>query len=197
MRNSNRSGPTDHGGGRLPEELADLGELADVEELLRTMPLRRPGATLDARVRATLRRDAARRGRLGWLAAAAAVAIAAGVTPLVWQAVGASGKADAPRAGSSTAIIDVPGAQPSSAPVTRAVYPASSSPPRPLPGLRVERTVDRVTDEGIVGRLGDMPLQRYRRQSVRQVWLIDPQQGTRVGATVPRDEIVVVGVRPF
>ena len=117
------------------------------------------------------------------------------VAPLAWQVVGVRASREVSGIGHPTTHVESRPAGPS-APVTRALYPASP-PPHPLPGLRVERTVDRVTDEGIVGRLGDMPLQRYRRQSVQQVWLIDPQQGTRVGATVPRDEIVVVGVRPF
>ena len=189
MRSRNRPEPTDFSG-RLPDELADLGELADVEELLRGMPLRRPGAPLDARIHAALRRGTTARARLAWLSAAAAIAIAAGVAPLAWQAIRAGGKPHVAEVG-RPAVSD--GGRSTAAPLTRAVYPA----PRALPGLRVERTVDRVIDEGIVGRIGDTPLQRYRRQSVQQVWLIDPQQGTRVAATVPRDEIVVVRVRPF
>lgn len=195
MRSSNRPGPTDYGE-HLPDELGDLGELADVEELLRAMPLRQPGHAIDARVRGLLGRESERRGRLAWLAAAAAIAIAAGVAPLVWQAVGSGQQHSVSDTVNPAATNNGGGggrAGGTPAPLARAVYPA----PRPLPGLRVERTVDRVTDEGIVGRLGDMPLQRYRRQSVEQVWVIDPQQGTRVRATVPRDEIVVVGVRPF
>jgi hypothetical protein len=189
MRSSNRPEPADFSS-RLPDDLADLGELADVEELLRGMPLRRPGAPLDARVRALLGRRSVARVRLAWLGAAAAIAIAAGVAPLVWQAAGVGGRQHVPF------VVNHPdpvGGARVATPLTRALYPA----PRPLPELRVERTVDRVTDEGIVGRIGDTPLQRFRRQTVQQVWLVDPQRGTRVAATVPRDEVVVVRVRPF
>jgi hypothetical protein len=189
MRSSNRPGPADFSG-RLPDELADLGELAEVEDLLRGMPLRRPDTPLDARVRALLGRRSVARARLAWLGAVAAIAIAAGVAPLVWRAVGVGGRQHVPL------VVDRPdpvGGARVATPPTRAIYPA----PRALPELRVERTVDRVTDEGIVGRIGDTPLQRYRRQSVQQVWFVDPRQGTRVAATVPRDEVVVVRVRPF
>ena len=186
---SNRPEPTDFGG-RLPDELADLGELADVEQLLRGMPLRRPGAPLDARMHALLGRRTASRARLAWLGAAAVITIATGVAPLAWQAIRAGGKPHVAEVG-RPAVSD--GGHSTTAPLTRAMYAA----PRALPALRVERSVDRVTDEGIVGRIGDTPLQRYRRRSVQQVWMVDPQQGTRVAATVPRDEVVVVRVRPF
>jgi hypothetical protein len=57
--------------------------------------------------------------------------------------------------------------------------------------------VARVTDDGVVGQLGDTPLRRYRRQSVQQVWVVDPKNGPRLTTTVPREEVVVVRVRPF
>lgn len=174
-------------------------EWAAIEDLLRRMPLRQPGADLDARVYATLRgrsRERSRRLsmiRQACLGVAAAVAVAAGVAPLatrLWEAGSAAVK---PVAIAAERPVEPtpPSAQPA-----RSAAPVKVSRPA-LPGLRVERTVARVTDEGIVGQLGGAPLQRYRRQSQQQVWLVDPRQGARLSASVPREEVVVVRMRPF
>src|SRR5688572_33179957 len=63
------------------ESLRGIDEILEIEALLRRMPLRRPGATLDARVLSARRRPVVRR-RIGWAAAAALVA-AAGAAPWV------------------------------------------------------------------------------------------------------------------
>ena len=168
-------------------------EWAAVEDLLRRMPLRRPGADLDARVYATLRHPSLERFnrlRRASLGVAAALAVAAGVAPLASHLFDAGSAKVRP-----VAIATHPPADPAPRPV-QAARPAT--PARPvLPGLRVERTIARVTDEGIVGQLGGAPLQRYRRQSQQQVWLVDPRRGARLSASIPREEVVVVRMRPF
>ena len=67
----------------------------------------------------------------------------------------------------------------------------------PSKPLGLVRTISNITDEGIIRTIQGTPVQRYRRQSVQQVLLVDPRNGTRVAFTVPREEILVVRVRAF
>jgi hypothetical protein len=185
-----------------PEDPGDRSEWsatewAAIEDLLRRMPLRRPGPGLDARVYATLShrsRDRVRRLRQACLGVAAVLAVAAGVAPLASHLFEARRDTKGDTRGQVTTAIERPtDPSPLSAPSARPARPAKPA----LPGLRVERTVARVTDEGIVGQLAGAPLQRYRRQSQQQVWWVDPRQGARLSASVPREEVVVVRMRPF
>jgi hypothetical protein len=60
------------------------------------------------------------------------------------------------------------------------------------------RSFATVTRDGVVGTAAHgQPIERFRRQTVRQVLLVDPVRGTRVSITVPREEIYVVPVRVF
>jgi len=197
MTGSNDSGPIEPAGGHDPpaewnDPDARGDNLAGVEALLRAIPLRRPGPALDGRVRRALRRGPGwpAHARTPCLAAAAVLAVAAGVAPLIFRAARQT-DTQPPLTGGPQPTPVVPLAiHPHTADTIRAALAAG-------PPLRVERTVARVTDDGVVGRLDDAPLVRYRRQSVRQVWLVDPQHGPRLTTTVPREEVVVVRVRPF
>jgi hypothetical protein len=178
-------------GGAEPSRDAD--DVRDLESLLRRMPLRPPGAALDRRVLATCRRPATRR-RLMWAAAAAAVIVAAGAAPIVtyrltrraWDSSAMTLRHDPPAA----TIASGRGPQTTIAPAARAA--ASAGP------VRIERTLSGgFSSDGVVGVADRAPLQRFRRLSIRQVWIVDPRNGTRVAVTIPREEVVLVRVQPF
>lgn len=156
----------------------------DIEALLRQAALRAPGPGLDARVARVLRKSWYRRmthrARLSAVSAAA-VAIVSGSVLIVTHF------ASRPGATSVVAVHPAP-------PVSVAAPRSSAALRRPV-GL--VRTFSSLTDEGIIGTSDGAPVQRFRRQSVQQMILVDPTRGTRVAFTVPREEIFVVRVRPF
>lgn len=62
--------------------------------------------------------------------------------------------------------------------------------------LRIERDASSLADRGIVGFAGKVPLHGYRVQSVKQVWYVDPS-GKSLCVTVPTDRLVLVPVHTF
>ena len=186
-------------GGRIPggdadaadagEPLDGVDEVLELESLLRRMPLRRPEAALDGRVLTACRRPVVRR-RFRWVAAAALVA-AAGSAPIVKHLLT---RDDVP-ANTSVRASD-PSTRPPPVPMPLHTPPTmGQAQPRPV---RIERTLAvGFSSDGVVGVAGDAPLHRYRRLSVRQVWIVDPKTGKRAALTIPREEVVVVRVEPF
>jgi hypothetical protein len=155
----------------------------DIEAILRQAALREPGRGLDARVARDLRRSWYRgmthRVRLSAVSAAAVAIVSGSVLIVTHLATG-------PAPTSPVAVHPAPAT----------VAAAQSSPVLRRP-VGVVRTFSSLTDEGIIGTSDGAPVQRFRRQSVQQMVLVDPIRGTRVAFTVPREEIFVVRVRPF
>jgi hypothetical protein len=64
--------------------------------------------------------------------------------------------------------------------------------------VRIERrTVGRVSPEGVVDVSGEGAVQRYRREGVRQIWLVDPESNRRVDMSMPVKDTVLVRVEPY
>ena len=168
------------GDNRLPDQRAgstpdetDTHDLAEVESLLRAMPLAAPSARLEARVRRVLARPRpGERLRGACLAAAAIIAVVIGISPLLVHRT-----------------TDV------SRPAPRIVMGHGS--PAVARPLRVERDAVRIADDGIVAYAGNVPLRGYRCRAVRQIWYFDARQGKRLYVTVPTDRLVLVPVRSF
>ena len=214
-RERDTGGRAPGGDARYPADtegrLDGIDEVLEIEALLRRMPLRRPGAALDARVLSTCRNPAARapvarapvaRSRLRWAAAAAVVA-AAGAAPVVTHLLtrgdGPGNTAvttrDPPAPGRHVGRAEGGGPAPEPPPSSVPPTPVAPTPQRPV---RIERTLaGGFSSDGVVGVAGDAPLHRYRRRSVRQVWIVDPATGKRLAVTLPRDEVVLVRVEPF
>lgn len=163
-----RAGPT-------PRE-PDDGELAEIESLLRRMPLAAPSRRLDARMYSELARPRAKaRLRSAWVAAAAVITLAIGTMPLLFH------HDRAPSTG-----VRVPGG----------VAAVGVTIPKPRP-LRVERDAVRVADKGIVAVAGSVPVHGYLCQSLRQIWYFDPKQHKQLCVTIPADRLVLLPVRAF
>jgi len=137
----------------------------DIEALLERMPLRKPPATLDAKVLPARPRG---RGLVGWIVAGGAAAAAAAVLLACWLHEGG----------------EVP-----PAPVPTGDEPAAvAEAPEPL---SVEREWTHVTYEGVVAPEGE-PMAKFRRHVVRQLEWIDPADGARMEMTVPREEVILI-----
>lgn len=167
--------------GNQPDEVDPLADAADaeIEQLLRRMPLARPSRRLDERVRLAL----VPRGPAGWFAvgalsaAAAAAAVIVVGLPLLH--------------GGHNRVSALPTSS-QGVPISPVV--SSNEPPA---RLRVESDAARVDDAGIVGRLDGVPLHGYHVRQVRQIWYYDAQRETRLSVTVPVDQVVVVPVHTF
>jgi hypothetical protein len=156
---------------------------ADIEAMLRQMPLRPPPPSLDRRVTVACHPW---RSRLRWLpplAAAAAVAIA----------LGSWGWYHASRQHGVTPIVNSdPQHQPPDTRPTPAAAVASLNP------ISITRTYGGLTRDGIIGKTATgHPVERIRRQTVRQVLIVDPKRGTKVSITMPQEDVFVVPVRTF
>lgn len=170
-------------------ESADGGE--EVEGLLHQAPLRRPSPMMDARVQRVLQ-GRARRRLLRPAAAGLAAAVILATGGAAWW-LGGRGTPHphvpqvsvVPRA---VAPVKPPDAV---APVRTTSADSASTP------LRVERTFARVTSDGVVGVAAGAPVRRLRGESVRQLWLIDPDSGERVSVTIPFEKVVLHRVEPF
>jgi hypothetical protein len=182
------------GGDHLPAGEAGLrgiDEVLEIESLLRRMPLRRPGAALDGRVLSACRRPIVRR-RLWWAAAAALVA-AAGAGPIVGHLLT---QRERPGDTSQTTRHLAPAGGEGAA--QNPVRPEPAPPPARAQPVRIERTLaGGFNSDGVVGVADHAPLHRYRRLSVRQMWIIDLKTGKRMAVTIPREEVVLVRVEPF
>ncbi len=143
----------------------------DLESLLGRMPLRRPSASLDARVLSGRRSE---RPGVGWMlaAGAAGAAVAAGVAVTVLALAGAFDR--------STASAD-----PLEAPQV-----AAGEVHRPPP-VHIERQWTHLCYEGVVAPEGE-PMAKFRRQVVRQLEWVDPDDGARMEMTVPREDVILI-----
>lgn len=165
---------------------------AELEAQLCRLPLRRPPDVLDARIQDVCRRRKRTSLRIpgmvaGLAALAAAVTVALGLAPHLINDVVKPGTT-LPQAPTSSVVPPVAVATPTVRP------PAPAPPAAPL---RIEQTVARVSADGVVGVSRGAPVQRYRRQTVRQVWIVDPRTRERVLVTVPREEVVLRRVEPL
>jgi hypothetical protein len=81
-------------------------------------------------------------------------------------------------------------------PRTRAA--ADTRPIASLTPISITRTYGGIARDGIIGRtVTGQPIERIRRQTVRQVLIVDPKRGTKVSITMPQEEVLVVPVRTF
>jgi hypothetical protein len=147
-----------------------------LENLLGRMPLRKPAATLDRRVRSAR----PRRRRLALAAAAglglaAAVVLAIGYLPM---------QTDSDRPGP-----DVPSP---AEPVAIAPEHVAEAPPATPQPVRVEANWSTVSYEGMVVPDDRTPLMQFRRQMVEYVETRDEARGMRIQTAVPREEIILV-----
>jgi len=145
---------------------------SDIENLLREMPLRKPPASLDARVLGAR----ARPGRRTWPIAVAAGALAAAAALVIAFVL--------PR-GTETGAV-APGAPPAPAPVQVASQAGQAGP------VRLEQNWTEVSYEGLVAPDNETPLRKFRRQTIEHVRWTDPSSGIRVETTTPRDEIILI-----
>lgn len=168
-----------------PDEADPLADAAaaEIEQLLRRMPLARPSRRLDERVRLAL----VPRGPAGWFAVGALSAAAAAAAVIVVGLPLLHGGHDR-----VSALSTSPQGAPIS-PVVSSVVSSNELPAR----LRVESDAGRVDDAGIVGRVDGVPLHGYHVRRVRQIWYYDAQRDTRLSVTVPVDQVVVVPVQTF
>jgi hypothetical protein len=155
-------------------------EFAEVEVMLRQVPLRRASAALDGRIAAACHRW--RTVPRLWLVAAAAALVT--VTAGAWALLEHAAK----RSSNKTQITRVENSpKPGSTGTTAVSKPVS-----------MVRTYGGIARDGIVGRLADgQPVERIRRQTVRQILILDPQRGTRLSISVPHEDVFVVPVRTF
>jgi hypothetical protein len=144
----------------------------DIETLLSRMPLKKPPASLDARIRALHDRaagtaNAPQAGQRkvwilgivgGSLAAAAAALLAWGLWPTT----------------------------PTSAPEAMAKAPDAAGP------IRVEQNWSQVSYDGLVFPDEQTPMQKFRRQTVEHVQWIDAKNGVRMETTRPKEDIMLL-----
>ncbi len=75
-------------------------------------------------------------------------------------------------------------------PTPPAVSPAASP-------VWVERVTSQAFDDGLVAVTDRVPYRRVRRQTVRQIWWVDPATGTRLWAEVPSERVSVEPAETF
>ena len=144
---------------------------SDIENLLREMPLRKPPASLDARVLGA----ALRPRRRAWPMAAAGAVLAAAALVIAFAL---------PR-GTETGPV-APAAPPAPAPVQMAAQADAAAP------MRLEQNWTEVSYEGLVAPDNEAPLRKFRRQTIEHVRWTDPASGIRVETTTPRNEIILI-----
>jgi len=162
----------------------------DIEMLLKRMPLRRPPASLDARV--LWRAARPRQVVIAWAVAAGALAAAAVAIlfalpgrldttyPVTVPAAPAVAQADLPFP--PEAETDAPPAEagPRTAEDAAAVVP-----------VHIERQWTHVAYEGVVAPEGQ-PMAKFRRHVVDQLEWVDPDDGTYMEMTVPREDVILI-----
>jgi hypothetical protein len=166
----------------------EIPGLESAEEMLRRLPLRVSSDALDARVLPMLARvRPGGRARAFVMGLAAMAALTAGVAPVILQ------RHDPHR------LTVTPDPTQPAAPAVSPSKPTAPAPRRlaSTAPFALERTFTRVADGGVVNPIGGLPVQCYRRQSLRQVVLVDPKRGTRVAVTIPTDEVVLRPIHPF
>jgi hypothetical protein len=144
----------------------------DLENLLRTMPLRRPSDEMDRRV-------LARPKRVAWgLALAGGLAVAAAVV-LVMPALLQPDRTSAP------------------APAKLAVGVQATAPAgEVLAPWRFEQRYSSIQYEGL-RQSDDQPWRQYRQQDVRVIRVMDPQTGDLAQMVVPVERVVLVSAEPY
>jgi hypothetical protein len=147
-----------------------------LENLLQAAPLRAPSPRFDARMDSvfTVAESSRRnRWRLVPLAIAAGVIVAA--APTLWLFRTAANP------------------QLKIARLTPASHPIESANSQ----LRIERDVSRVFDDGIVAVSDNSPYRQIRRQTVRDIWYVDPRTHARLLVRVPSEQVLVQKVEAF
>ena len=148
----------------------------EIEQWLRRAALREPTATLDRRIASTIR---PRRSLARVFAAAAVIAVSVGTWALIHRFKVEPGQ---PMASRGERVSP-----------HRAVAEKLNVNP-----VKITRTYGGVIREGIVGVTPDgQPLERVRRQTVRQVLVLDPKTGRRVSIQVPEEVVYVVVIKPM
>jgi hypothetical protein len=138
---------------------------SDIENLLRDMPLRKPPASLDAKVV-----GGGRRLRIIlWTAAAAGVAAAAAA--VIIMIMGPGGPARLP-------VLPPP------------IEVAQAAPP--TEPVRLQQNWSRLSYEGVVVPDGRTPLRQVRHRVLEHVQWIDAAGGTRTEMTLPREEVILI-----
>lgn len=138
-------------------------ELRQIERMLRRVPLRKPPASLDAKVLPPRRRGRALWATAGRVAAAAVIAIAALL--MLHRAP----QAKRPPAARETARVD-----------------------QPFEPVQVEETISRVFYEGLLVPDEKTPVRVFRRRTLQRTWLVDPDSGYSVEMTVPCEHVILV-----
>ncbi len=140
----------------------------DLEDLLREMPLRRPSALLDERVR-----TAGPGGGVAWKSALAAGVIAAALFS-AWLI--ASRRPGGREAGG------LAGRPPAGA-------------PGPLRPVRFEQNSSDLWYEGLLLLDDHTPMRQYRQETVHEVRWIDPESGSAMEMTVPVETVFLVSAK--
>lgn len=149
----------------------------EVEQMLGRIPLTRPSARLDQRVRNAL----TPRGPGGWFAVGALSSAAAAAIILFALPALHRHPTEAPPPPDQVA-------GPAISPLALAAPP---------PRLRVEQDAAGIEDDGIVAHIDGVPLREYRCRALRQVWYFDSRRQTHLAVTVPVEQVVIVPVRTF
>jgi len=165
-------------------------EMQEIESLLRKLPLRRPSVELDGRVMSEI----THRNYFPWrMAAAAAVVFAVGTTVILsrnvwkpWTTLHIN------VARTNTAVPrspEVPMAMAAPATDDASLYSNGA--------MRVQRTLAAMSNDGLVERTGDTPVQVFRCQTVKQIFFFDPEHNSRMSVTVPVERVVMIPVQSF
>lgn len=151
----------------------ELHEFRDVEEELRRMPLHRPSAMLDERVRRVIR------PRWGLaLGIAAAMALLAGTGAVVVREMQRTDSI-----GTGQSMGELAREQIEVGEIERPIVVAQS--------LSAQGPGD------VIGADVDGTFRRVRRTVVRQVKYVNPETGKTIWLTVPREEVVLMKVEAF
>jgi len=144
----------------------------EIEDLLGRMPLRKPSASLDAKVFGGRRRG---RRILWWAAVGSAVGAAAAVLLVAFALFCDDGD-----------VVARDTDPPAPVPETPAMAQADPAP------VRLEQNWSTVAYEGVVTPDDRTPLRQFRRRMFERVEWIDEARGTRMEMTVPRDEVILI-----
>jgi hypothetical protein len=118
--------------------------------------------------------------------------IAAAIHPWRWKRTAVAAAAAISVAFGTFAILHRRTPTPKQHPIATATTTPATNP------VSISRTYGGVIREGIVGATPDgRPLERYRRQTVRQTLVFDPKTGKTVTISIPREEVYVVAVKTF
>ncbi len=170
-------------------EPKEQDEHAELERIIARQPLRRPGVSLDERMAALFRREAAeaapippvhRRIGSSWWSRGMLAAAVFGLVALV-AVMMLAGRHDEP-AGDGAMVIK-PGDRRESQPMAARFNP-----------VRIEETWSNIQPDGVLVVDGD-PLRRYRREILEHVQLFDEKNNIRIEYTVPRRETIIMPVK--